>query len=222
MDIEGLGDKIVDQLLEKALIKDVADIYSLTVEQIAGLERMAEKSAQNLVDAIERSKNTEFSQFLYSLGIPLVGETTAETLADYYGTLDELMQSESEALQAVPDVGPIVADSVHEFFAQDHNQEVVQKLLKAGITWPEPKKTEGDTGSEFNEKTVVLTGTLSMSRSDAKKLLQGCGAKVTGSVSSKTDYVIVGADAGSKADKAESLGVTILDETQFLSMLGRN
>ncbi len=219
MDIEGLGDKLVEQLVDDKMIDNVADLYGLTMEQVSALERMAEKSAQNLIDAIEKSKNTTLAKFLFGLGIPLVGETTAETLSDNLLTLEAIKQKSSEELQQIPDVGPIVADSVNTFFDQPHNQEVVEKLLKAGVQWPTPEKTVNSGKGFFVGKTVVLTGTLSMSRSEARSLLQSQGAKVVGSVSKKTDYVVVGEEAGSKADKAESLGVTILDESQFLDQI---
>ena len=221
MDIEGLGDKIVDQLLEQGLIHDVSDLYSLDVEQVSSLERMAEKSATNLINALEKSKKTTLAQFLFALGIPLVGETTAETLADNFGDLDSIMAADEESLQQVPDIGPVVAESIQIFFEQSHNREIIEKLLGSGIEWPraEPRAAVGD--SPFNEKTVVLTGTLSMARSEAKKILQNLGAKVTGSVSKNTDFVVVGADPGSKADKAEQLGVSIIDEQAFLEMAGR-
>ncbi|MEM7196705.1 MAG: helix-hairpin-helix domain-containing protein [Pseudomonadota bacterium] len=220
MDIEGLGDRMVEILLQQGMINTVADIYSLTIEQVAGLERMAEKSAGNLVAAIERSRKTTLARFLYALGIPLVGETTAETLADHFFTLKAIQDADLEELQAAPDIGPIVADSVLKFFQGDDNRQIVDSLLAAGIEWEVVDRPQITEDSPFREKTVVLTGTLSIARSEAKKMLQSRGAKVTSSVSGKTDYVIAGAEAGSKADKAESLGVTILDEQQFMSMVG--
>ena len=220
MDIEGLGDKIVDQLLDQKLIKDISDIFCLTVEEVAGLERMATKSATNLIDAIEKSKDTTLDRFLFSLGIPQVGETTAQTLAETLGDLDQIMAANEERFVQVPDVGPVVAESLQVFFAQPNNQEIIQKLLDAGIRWPTPEIQVGVDDSPFNGKTVVLTGTMSIARSEAKKMLQTQGAKVTGSVSKNTDYLIAGADAGSKYDKAEQLGVNILDENTFLDMIG--
>ena len=221
MDIEGLGDKIVDQLLEQGLIHDVSDLYSLNVEQVASLERMAEKSATNLINALEKSKRTTLAQFLFGLGIPLVGETTAETLADNLGDLDTIMSADEESLQQVPDIGPVVAESIRVFFEQTHNREIIEKLLGSGIEWPQAEPKVAVVDSPFINKTVVLTGTLSMARSEAKKILQNLGAKVTGSVSKNTDFVIVGTDPGSKADKAEQLGVSILDEQAFLKMAGQ-
>ncbi len=221
MDIEGLGDKTVDQLVNEKMIGDVADLYTLTAARIAGLERMAEKSAANLFAAIEKSKHTTLARFLYALGIPLVGETTAETLSDSLLTLQGVTDNSEQQLQNIPDIGPMVARSIRTFFEQPHNREVLDKLLSAGVKWPKPEKAKITRHSIFAGKTVVLTGTLGMSRSEAKNLLQAQGAKVTGSVSSKTDYVIAGENAGSKADKAEQLGVEILDEQQFLRQVDK-
>jgi DNA ligase (NAD+) len=219
MDIEGLGEKLVDQLVTDKLIDDVADLYSLTEVQIANLDRMAEKSAANLVSAIEKSRNTSLARFLYALGIPLVGETTAETLSESLQTLQGIADASEPELQNIPDIGPMVANSIHTFFKQDHNQEVIEKILQAGVSWPRPEKPRINTDSIFSGKTVVLTGTLGMARSEAKRLLQSLGAKVTGSVSKNTDFVVAGQDAGSKADKAEQLGVEILDEQQFMEQV---
>ena len=220
MDIEGLGDKIVDQLLGAGLIHDVADLYRLEKEPVAALERMADKSAENLVGAIDGSRKTTLPRFLHALGIPLVGEATAETLAGHFGDLDPIMDADAEQLQQVPDIGPVVAESVRVFFGQDHNREIVQRLRDAGVEWPRAEARQAREDSPFNGKTVVLTGALSMARSDAKKILQSLGAKVTGSVSKKTDFVVVGADAGSKAEEAEQLGIPMLDEREFLSLAG--
>lgn len=219
MDIDGLGDKLVEQLVDEGLIHDVADLYALTVEQVATLERMAEKSAQNLVDALEKSKSTTLERFIFSLGIRQVGETTARTLAHYYGSLKSLMKAKAEKLLEVEDVGPIVAESIETFFKQKHNDEVIAKLIRAGIHWPaieKPSKAQ----LTLAGKTFVVTGTLStMGRNEAKAALLAKGAKVSGSVSKKTDYVVVGADPGSKASKAAELGLEILDETAFLALL---
>ncbi len=220
MDIEGLGDKIVDQLLGAGLIHDVADLYRLEKEPVAALERMADKSAENLIGAIDGSRKTTLPRFLHALGIPLVGEATAETLAGHFGDLDPVMDADAEQLQQVPDIGPVVAESVRVFFGQDHNREIVQRLRDAGVEWPRAEARQAREDSPFNGKTVVLTGALSMARSDAKKILQSLGAKVTGSVSKKTDYIVVGADAGSKAEEAEQLGIRMLDEREFLSLAG--
>ncbi len=220
MDIEGLGEKIVDQLLAAKLINNVADIYHLEKEPVAALERMADKSAENLLNAIEKSKDSTLGRFLHALGIPLVGEATAEGLADYFGDLDPILEADAETLQQVPDVGPIVAQSIHTFLEQDHNREIIQRLRDSGVRWPRAQRQAVRADSPFAGKTVVLTGTLSMARAEAKKRLQSLGAKVTGSVSKNTDYVIVGADAGSKAEKAEELGVTMLDEQAFRELAG--
>jgi DNA ligase (NAD+) len=221
MDIEGLGDKLVDQLVDEKLIDTVADVYSLTVEQVSALERMGEKSAQNLIAAIEKSKNTTLGRFLFALGIGQVGETTAQTLAENFGSLEVLMQAGQESLQAVPDVGPIVADSIHAFFQQTHNKEVIERLIQAGVTWPNVSVVKAPASGALSGKTVVLTGTLSsLTRQDAKQRLQALGAKVTGSVSKNTDYVVAGTDPGSKLQRAEALGVEVLDEQQLLDILG--
>ena len=218
MDIEGLGDKLVEQLVDEHLVNDIADLYQLTVEQLAGLERMAEKSATNLVKALDKSRTTTLARFIYALGIHDVGETTAQTLANYFGSLDAIKQADETSLMAVPDVGPVVAKSIVEFFKQTHNQDVIGKLTRV-ISWPE---VEIKSAAELplQGKTFVLTGTLSnMTRDEAKAGLQALGAKVSGSVSKKTDYVVVGENPGSKADKAEELGVEILDETALQKLL---
>ena len=225
MDIEGLGGKLVEQLIGEKLVGGVADLYALSAEQLAGLERMAKKSAANLIEALDNSKRTTLARFLYALGIPLVGEATAETLAANLENLEGVISADEEALQTIPDVGPVVAQSVVTFFRQPHNREVIDKLLDAGVRWPTPE-TGPEVGSAsttapdtaFAGKTVVLTGTLSMPRAEAKRLLKSLGAQVTGSVSKKTDYVIVGENAGGKADEAERLQISVLDEGQFVAM----
>lgn len=220
MDIEGLGDKIVDQLIDRKMVQDPADLYALSVDQLAAMERLAQKSAQNLVDALERSKNSTLPRFLYALGIGQVGETTAQQLASRFGSLHTIMQSTVEELIEVEDIGPIVAESIYTFFRQAHNVEVIRKLIKAGVRWSEDKIEVSAASQHLAGKTFVLTGTLvAMTRDEAKKKLQSLGAKVTLSVSGKTDYVIVGADAGSKAAKAEQLGLNIFDESQFLKLI---
>jgi DNA ligase (NAD+) len=220
MDIDGLGDKIVEQLVDRELVKDAADLYGLTKETIAGLERMAERSSGNLIDALEKSKDTTLGRFLFALGIPQVGETTAQQLASHFGSLERLMKADMEQLQEVPDIGPIVAGSIHTFFDQRHNRDVIRKLQKAGVHWDEhePATTAGE--QPLAGRTVVLTGTLeNMTRDEAKQALQALGARVTGSVSKNTDYVVVGADPGSKAARAEELGVEILDEQGLNDLL---
>lgn len=221
MDIDGLGGKLVEQFIGEKLVGSVADLYALSAGQLEGLERMAKKSAANLIEALDNSKRTTLARFLYALGIPLVGEATAETLAANLGNLEGVRSANEETLRTIPGVGPVVAQSVVTFFRQPHNREVIDKLLAAGVHWPTPEAgsllaTGPDT--VFAGKTVVLTGTLSMSRAEAKRLLQSLGAQVTGSVSKNTDYVIVGENAGAKADEAERLQIIVLDEGQFLAM----
>jgi DNA ligase (NAD+) len=220
MDIEGLGDKLVQQLVEKGMVKTVADIYRLKKDELAELERMAEKSAQNLLDQIEKSKTTTLARFLHALGIPQVGEATAQLLVDHFGALDDIMDAKRETLEQVHGIGPAMAEDIHSFFHEKHNREVIRALIKAGIRWPRPVKARKD--SLLAGKTFVLTGGLaSMSRDEARRKLQTLGAKVTDSVSKKTDYVVIGEDPGSKADKARTLGVAMLDEKQFLKLIGQ-
>jgi DNA ligase (NAD+) len=219
MDIDGLGDKLVDLLVDEGLIHDVGDIYGLQFEDLKNLERMAEKSANNLLNAIEKSKQTSLPRFLYALGIPQVGETTAGILANHFTTLGKIESASSEELQSLEDVGPVVAQDVMVFFKQSHNLEVIRKLVNAGVHWPAIEKLE-QPYSEIKGKIFVLTGTLTLfTRNDAKRALQEKGAKVTGSVSAKTDYVVVGDNPGSKADKAAKLGVEIIDEKRLQQML---
>ncbi|WP_456415278.1 NAD-dependent DNA ligase LigA [Thiolapillus sp.] len=218
MDIEGLGDKLVEQLVDQELIHDPADLYSLTREQLTGLERMGEKSAQNLLDALARSKETTLAHFLYALGIREVGEATSQTLARQFGSLEALEKATEEQLQETPDIGPVVAAHIAAFFRQPHNREVMDKLRRAGIHWPDVQGP-GEKAQPLAGKTFVLTGSLSRPRSQIKAELQELGAKVTGSVSKKTDYVVAGEAAGSKLEKARELGVTILDEEQLKRML---
>ncbi|MCW8948170.1 MAG: NAD-dependent DNA ligase LigA [Sedimenticola sp.] len=218
MDVEGLGDKLVDQLVAVGLVETPADLYKLTLPAVEGLERMGRKSAENLLQALEKSKQTTFGRFLFALGIREVGEATANALAKHYGTLDQLMQADTEALQQVSDVGPIVAEHLVTFFNQPHNQEVIQALLDAGVEW-EPVEMPDVDSLPLAGKTFVITGTLSLPRDEIKQKLLNLGAKVTGSVSKKTDYLIAGEDAGSKRAKAEALGVVILDEDQLNALL---
>jgi DNA ligase (NAD+) len=219
MDIEGLGTKLIDQMVDSGLLKTPADVYGLSVQEIAGLERMAEKSAQNLVTAIEESKHTTLARFLFALGIREVGEVTAAQLARSFPDLDELMDAGEEALVEVRDVGPIVAKHVVSFFAQEHNRDVIEALLKAGIEWPAPEP-ERASDRPLAGKTFVLTGTLNgLTRDEAKMRIEALGGKVTGSVSRKTDFVVVGENPGSKVEKAKSLGVSILDEKGLKEMI---
>ncbi len=218
LDIDGLGDKLVAQLVDKGLVKTVADLYRLTKEELVALERMGDKSAENLLAAIEKSKRATLPRFLYALGISQVGEVTAKQLARYFGGLEQLINASIDEMQAVPDVGPVVAASIHHFFAQPHNREVIDALLKAGIHWPQEEISRAYT--PLSGKTFVLTGTLdSMSRDEAKARIEALGGKVSGSVSVKTSYIIVGAEPGSKADKARELGVAMLAEQEFLALL---
>ncbi len=192
----------------------MADLYALEHGQIADLERMAEKSAANLVAAIERSRATTLERFLYGLGIPDVGESTALALARHFGALGPIVAADEEALQEVPDIGPVVAHEIRAFLDQPHNREILTRL-EAVLTWPEHEPQRGTSGAEespLTGKTFVLTGTLTVDRAEVKARLQGLGAKVTGSVSGKTDYVVAGDSPGSKVDKAEALGVPVLDE----------
>jgi DNA ligase (NAD+) len=220
VEVEGLGEKLVDQMVEAGVIKTLPDLYRLGFASLVALERMGEKSAHNLLANLEKSKQTTLPRFLYGLGIRHVGEATAKDLARHFGKLDAVMDADLEQLLEVPDVGPIVAESLHTFFEQPHNREVVEQLRACGVTWEEsepaaraPKPLAG--------MTVVLTGTLpTLSRDEAKDMLEAAGAKVAGSVSKKTSYVVAGAEAGSKLEKAQALGVPVLDEDGLRQLLG--
>lgn len=219
MDIEGLGDKSVEQLVAVGLIHELPDIYKLELKQLINLDRMAEKSGQNLLDAIEKSKKTTLPRFIYALGIRNVGESTAKDLASFYGDLDEVMKQTEESLQLVPDIGPTVAKSISDFFKQNKNREVIQSLIKFGVNWPK-HDIQKFTSGIFAAKTFVLTGTLpSMSREEAKSIIEMNGGKVAGSVSKKTDYVVAGSDAGSKLTVAQELGVKIISQDELLKLI---
>ncbi len=219
MDIEGLGDKLVDQLVDANVIRTLPDLYRLGLTSLIALERMAEKSAQNVLAALEKSKQTTLPRFLFALGIRHVGEATAKDLARHFGTLDAIMDATEEQLLAVNDVGPIVAKAIRTFFEQPHNREVVEQLRACGVTWPEGPVAER-APQILAGKTVVLTGTLpTLSRDAAKDMLEAAGAKVAGSVSKKTSYVVAGEEAGSKLAKAQELGVPVLDEAGMLALL---
>lgn len=220
MDIEGLGEKLVEQLFNQGYVKNLGDIYFLTMEQLAGLERMGEKSSENLLKALGKSKATQLDRFLYGLGIREVGEATARALALHFGNLDKIQNASMDELLEVPDVGPVVAHHIHDFFKEKHNLQVIQRLVDKGVHWPEVK-TRGK--QLLSGKTFVLTGTLSaMPRDAAKEKLTALGAKVSGSVSKKTDYVVAGDSPGSKYDKAMALGIEILEEKAFLDLLKKH
>ncbi len=220
MDIEGLGEKLADQLVEKGLVNSVADLYRLTREQLAGLERMGEKSADNLLQELERSKKPDLDRLLYALGIREVGEVTARSLARHFGTLERITSASEEELIEVPDVGPVVAGHVHAFFQEAHNNEIIASLVQAGLQW---KAVEVDQGEQpLAGQTWVLTGALGMPRAKAKNMLESLGAKVSGSVSGKTSVVLAGEAAGSKLKKAQSLGVEVIDEAAFLQLMSEH
>ena len=218
MDIEGLGDKLVDQLVDADIVRTPADIYKLGIAALAELERMAEKSAANVFAAIDKSRRTTLARFIYALGIRHVGETTAKDLARHFGSLDALQSADEAALLEVHDVGPVLAQSIRQFFAEAHNREVIAQLRAAGVHWPESAPQRAPAG-RFAGLVFVLTGTLpSLSRDEAKGLIEAQGGKVAGSVSKKTSYVVAGADPGSKLDRAVELGVPVLDEKQFKAL----
>ena len=218
MDIEGLGERLVEQLVDEKLVHTPADLYRLRLEQLAGLERMGEKSAANLLEALERSRHTTLERFIYALGIRNVGESTARDLARHFGDLAPLLKASEEALLEVPDVGPIVARSIRQFLDEPHNRRVIDELVEAGVSWP--ISTPAPRPPQAAVKSFVLTGTLaSMSRDEARAAIEAKGHKVTGSVSKKTDFVVAGDAAGSKLERARALGVAVLDERQFLDLL---
>ncbi|MGE0968807.1 NAD-dependent DNA ligase LigA (plasmid) [Klebsiella sp. WOUb02] len=222
LDVEGMGEKIIDQLVEKEYVHTPADLFRLSPGKLTGLERMGPKSAQNVVNSLEKSKETTFARFLYALGIREVGEATAAGLAAHFATIEALEQASIDDLQKVPDVGIVVATHVRNFFAEESNREVIAQLLAEGIRWPAPVVVNAEEiDSPFAGKTVVLTGSLSLlSRDDAKARLVALGAKVAGSVSKKTDLVIAGEAAGSKLAKAQELGIAVIDEAEMLRLLG--
>jgi DNA ligase (NAD+) len=222
LDIEGLGDKLVEQLVERDEVRSPADLYGLTLPQVLQLERMGEKSAANLLAAIEKSKHTTLPRLLYGLGIREVGEATALALARHFGTLERLMSADQSAIQQVPDVGPVVAAHVAAFFASEDHRRVIRVLRDKGVEWPEMTASATPGNAGLAGRTFVVTGTLSgMTREQLQEALTARGAKVAGSVSKKTSYVIAGSEAGSKLAKARELGVPVLDEQQLLELLGR-
>jgi DNA ligase (NAD+) len=219
LDIEGLGEKLIDQLVETERVRTAADIYSLTAADLVALERMADKSAANVIAAIDRSRRTTLARFIYALGIRHVGEATARDLAAHFGSLAALMSASAADLLHVRDVGPVLAEAIFDFFAEPHNRAVIDALRKAGVQWPEGAPRRAAAGP-LAGRTFVLTGTLpTLSRDEAKALLEAAGASVAGSVSKKTDYVGAGADAGSKLSKAQALGVAIIDEAAMQDLL---
>ncbi len=224
LDVEGLGDKLIDQLVDAGLIDSVDDLFHLTLEQLSGLERMAEKSAQNVLDALDKAKQTTLGRFLYALGIREVGTVTANQLASHFGFLERIEKDTTEQLIEVPDVGAIVAAHVHNFFAEPHNLTVIEQLRLSGVHWEEKEPVQAD-DLPLSGQTAVITGTLTqsgMSRDDAKALLEQLGVKVAGSVSAKTSFLVAGEKAGSKLTKAQSLGVEVLDEAAFLALLNEH
>ena len=220
LDVEGLGDKLIDQMVAASLIDSLDDVFHLTLDDIAGLERMAEKSAQNVLNALEKSKATTLGRFIYSLGIREVGTVTAQNLANHFGFLERIMNASVDVLLDVPDVGNIVAQHLVNFFAEEHNRTVIEQLQKSGVHWDESEPVNAADDAPLAGKTAVITGTLSdMSRDDAKLALEALGVKVTGSVSAKTDFLVAGDKAGSKLTKAQNLGVRVFDEEAFKVLL---
>ncbi len=221
LDIEGLGDKLVDQLVDAGIVRTLPELYTLGLAKLAALDRMGEKSAANLLAGLEKSKRTTLARFLYGLGIRHVGETTAKDLARHFGGIERVMDASVEQLLEVNDVGPVVAESIRTFFDQPHNREVVEQLRAAGVHWDEHDGHRPDAAAlPLAGKTLVLTGTLpTLSRDEAKDLIEAAGGKVSGSVSKKTHYVIAGDEAGSKLDKARELGVPVLDEAGLRALL---
>jgi DNA ligase (NAD+) len=208
----------VDQLVSKDLVKDAADLYTLKEEDLVALERMGKKSAGNLLHEIDGSKKAELDQVIYAIGIPFVGERTAQVLANHFGSLDKLAAASEAELDEVPEIGLKTAGGIAEFFRERRNQEVIEKLRKAGLRFKQEKTRK--TGDALTGKIFVLTGTLpTYSREEAKKMIEDSGGRVTGSVSNKTDYVVAGADPGSKLERARELGVKILDETGLISLV---
>ncbi len=220
MDIEGLGDKLVEQLVDNGLVASLPELYALALAKLAGLDRMGQRSAQNLLDGLDKSRQTTLPRFLYALGMRQVGEATAKDLARHFGSLERLQEASVEQLQAVSDVGPVVAQSIRSFFAQPHNLEVIRGLIAAGIVWPQTDAAAPVCALPLAGMTLAVTGSLpTLSRDAAKALIEAAGGKVAGSVSKKTSYVVAGSDAGAKLDKARELGLTVLDEAGLIALL---
>jgi DNA ligase (NAD+) len=220
LDVDGLGGKLIEQLVANHRIKTPADLYHLEKEELAGMDRMGEKSAENLIRSIGNSKNTTLSRFLYGLGIREVGDATAGSLAAHFGKLVAIMAADEASLQTVTDVGPVVAARIHSFFAEIHNQQVIESLLESGLTWPESDPAPRTENGPLFGKTIVLTGSLSnMTRDEAKEKIQAAGGKVTGSVSKNTDLVVFGDNAGSKLTKAQKLEIETIDEASLQKLL---
>jgi DNA ligase (NAD+) len=219
LDIDGLGSKLIEQLVSTGRIKTPDEIYTLSIENVASMERMADKSAENLIDAIDKSRQTTLPRFLYGLGIREVGEATAVSLAAYYGNLESIMAADVEHLQKVPDVGPIVASRIQAFFAEKRNQKIIQALITNGVQWEETEPQQEEDGP-LSGKTFVITGIMkNMTRDDLKRQIQAKGGKVTGSVSKKTDYLVYGDKSGSKLTKAQNLEIALIDEAGVINLL---
>jgi DNA ligase (NAD+) len=222
LDVDGLGSKLIEQLVAADRVKTPADLYGLEAEELATMDRMGEKSAENLIHSIEASKSTSLQRFLYGLGIREVGEAIAASLASHYGSLDAITAATEEELQGVEDVGPVVASRIRTFFDETHNRDVIRSLRQAGVEWPESEPKQVPQDGALVGKTFVLTGTLSsMTRDEAKDKIRTLGGKVTSSVSGKTDYVVAGEKPGSKLGKAQKLGVAVLDEDGLREILSR-
>jgi DNA ligase (NAD+) len=218
MNIEGMGDALVNQLVEAGMVKNIADIYQLSEDKLLKLERMGKKSAQNILDEVANSKKLPLERVIYGLGIPMVGERTAQFLAEHFGSMEALMSASTEELQQVNEIGPRVSESIREFFDEPKNVALVERLREAGLQFKGHKKQRG---TNLAGKTFVLTGTMERhTRDEAKKLIEDAGGKVSGSVSKKTDYVVAGAEAGSKLDKARELGVKVIGEKEMEELIG--